>query len=202
MVRMRIAHDLHDGLGVKITSARMALSSRYETSTLPEVRSCVTDCLNALNEIHSELRLILAQLAPADLIHGRLGYAIHSLIRKIGEHNHLAFDCDLDENINSIKPEVSIQIYRIVQELVHNTIKHAQAKFVTLSIWLRASSLEFEYTDDGNGFDPDAVSSKGSQSIGISSIRERSKRINGICRFDSRPMEGMSFYLSVPVSSL
>ena len=199
---MRIAHDLHDGLGVKITFARMELGSRYETSTLPEVRSCVTDCLNALNEIHSELRLILAQLAPAALIDVRLGDAIYSVTRKIEEHNNLSFDCDLDENINSLKPEISTQIYRIVQELIHNTIKHAQAKLVTLSIWLRASSLEFEYTDDGNGFDPDGVCSGASDSFGLSSIRERTKRINGMCRFDSKPNEGMSFYLSVPVTSL
>lgn len=199
LVRRGLAHDLHDGLGVKISTARMHLSSRYESSTNVEVQDCVRDCLNLLDEIHQELRSLLTQLAPAALMDGNLADALQALIRKIEAAGQLEFTCDWGEELNELNPETATQLYRIIQELLNNTIKHSQAQHVSLSIWVRQTSLELEYTDDGNGFDPEKVSFERKNSFGLTSIRGRVQRLHGTATFESTPGEGMTFYLSLPL---
>jgi signal transduction histidine kinase len=88
-------------------------------------------------------------------------------------------------------------IYRIVQEMVNNTLKHSQARHIGLKINVDRGILNLEYADDGKGFDFDEKYR--SHSLGLQSIKSRVNFLNGKLDADSRPGKGMKYTLQVPV---
>jgi len=87
-------------------------------------------------------------------------------------------------------------VYRIIQELVHNTLKHANAKNIKLHMKTQEDILEIDYSDDGKGFNyVDKIDSK---SIGLTSIRSRVDFLNGNLEVTSESGKGVSFHFSIP----
>jgi len=88
-------------------------------------------------------------------------------------------------------------LYRIVQEMVNNTLKHAQAKNIELQIQINPGTLDLKYYDDGKGFDYDQKST--SESIGLQSLQSRVGFLNGKIDIDSKPGQGVKYSLQIPI---
>jgi signal transduction histidine kinase len=90
-------------------------------------------------------------------------------------------------------------LYRIIQEMVNNTLKHAQAKYISLKINRSANDLELIYSDDGIGFDPENIPGTTTSSLGLKGIQSRSGFLGGEVKIDSSPGKGVKFTIRVPI---
>lgn len=146
--RKRVADDLHDSIGQELSSIKMMLSvakNQTEPKKKSENLNSIFDILEGSIE---ELRNICFNLMPSVLDRGGLIFAIEQLIEKIN------FKINLDTNIEELIVEKTAQvsIYRVVQEFISNTIKHAEAKEINIKITQENKKTHLLLKDDGKGF--------------------------------------------------
>lgn len=194
MERKRIATELHDGLGVVLSATKMQFSVIKEKN--PDNQELIDKASKMLEQATGDIRKISHNMMPGLLT--RLGFyeAAGDLIEKINDTQSINAICTITGNDEERLPENNeIMLYRIVQELVNNTIKHARAANIHLNIMINPDSLNLVYTDDGKGFD---VTEKiGSNSIGLKSIQSRVSFLNGKMDIQSSPGKGVKYTIHI-----
>ncbi|MBC7413071.1 MAG: hypothetical protein H7331_11540 [Bacteroidia bacterium] len=165
--RMRIAQELHDGIGQKLTVLKMYASVDETKNTLQ---------LNLLNDTISEVRSISHKMMP-EIINLGLVTALRDLCEKINVAKLVTCSFTIDEASQKLKlaSDTELSIYRIVQEVLNNMLKHAQAKKISIKISTQVSTLSIVIIDDGIGFNTKAIHT--SSGIGWDNIITRAKII-------------------------
>ena len=187
--RSRIAKDLHDSIGTNLAAIKLFLNSFFKKSNEPDVSIIET----TLQETIQGTRDIIANLAPADLERFGLVEAIKIYSRRIKDQ----FDIDFDVNSLGIEvkqPEISIHLFRIIQELITNSLKYASAKKITVVINFTSSSVKIRYQDNGVGFNANSIS-KGN---GLLNIQSRVQILEGTIKFESNN-NGVSYQIDAPL---
>lgn len=193
--RSRIARDLHDGLGGLLSSVKLRLSN---LASNPNEPNFYTQTDQLIDEAAQEVRRIAHNMVPGVLIRFGLAAAINTLCETIRQSGRLDIDFQglrLQEEL-PLKAAEEAMIYRIVQELVQNIMKHAQATEALVQLARHDDMLEITIEDDGIGFDP-AQSSGG---LGIQSIKARVSFLDGTLSISSEKGQGTSFLIYVPLS--
>ncbi|WP_347173807.1 tetratricopeptide repeat-containing sensor histidine kinase [Polaribacter uvawellassae] len=186
--RTRIARELHDSVGQQLT----LIKRKSQNENQNEI-TVLTN--NALEEVRS----ISRGLYPALLKQLGLTESIEQLIHDYDEQTELFFSVDID-NINTYFTEsTSLNFYRLIQECLTNIIKHANAKSVTVKIKIENKTIITLISDNGKGFDIN--DSKKKNSLGLKTIFERTRIMNGNLSIDSKPNNGTSFIFSIPVKN-
>lgn len=192
--RKRIAREIHDGLGVLLSTTKMQFSTIIETS--PEIRPIVEKASKLLEQASNDARKISHNMMPGLLTKLGLYEAVEDLFEKISDTESLKVHVDIPEDLKRLPENNEIMVYRIIQELVNNTIKHAEAKNIRLCMQVREDQLDIGYSDDGKGFDyNEKIDSK---SIGLTSIQSRVNFLNGKMQVTSEPGQGASFRVLIP----
>jgi signal transduction histidine kinase len=192
--RKRIARELHDGLGVLLSATKMQFSSIKDTS--PENRPLIERATQLLEQATGDVRKISHNMMPGLLTKLGLYEAVEDLIDNLNDSGNINAVCQIDENLARLPENKEIMLYRIFQEMVNNTLKHAGAKNIKLRIRAIEKDLEILYSDDGKGFDVNTMLE--SQSIGLKSIQSRINFLNGKLDIQSAPGEGSSYLILVP----
>jgi signal transduction histidine kinase len=188
--RRRIERDLHDGTQQRLVS--LALQLRVAESTVPpeldEPRETIGRVAGELNGVIDELREISRGIHPAVLSEGGLRPALRTLAR------HSAIPVELDAMTEARLPEpIEVAAYYVVSEALANTAKHARASRVRVAVAVRNSSLQLSIRDDGVG---GADAARGSGLIGL---RDRVEALGGSIEISSRPGEGTSVFVELPL---
>jgi signal transduction histidine kinase len=198
--RMRIARDMHDEIGSKLS--RVAFLSDMARQTVPETstaRRQIDEVSEAARDIVQAVDEIVWAVNPR---HDTL----ESLVQYIRSHTEeffemttmeLEFEQPPDLPACQLSAEVRHNLFCAVKEALNNVLKHAGATRVRLSFDLGEATFRIAVVDNGCGFDPQAVSAAGN---GLFNIRERLKGIRGTWRFDTRPGGGTTVVLSVPLT--
>jgi signal transduction histidine kinase len=195
--RKRIAREIHDGLGVLLSTTKMQFSTIIETS--PEIRPIIEKASKLLEQASNDARKISHNMMPGLLTKLGLYEAVEDLLDKISDTESLKVHVDIPEDLKRLQENNEIMIYRIIQELVNNTMKHAEAKNIRLCMQLKDNHLDIGYSDDGKGFIyEEKIDSK---SIGLTSIRSRINFLNGKMQVKSEPGKGVTFRFLIPVDS-
>ncbi|MCB0687168.1 MAG: tetratricopeptide repeat protein [Saprospiraceae bacterium] len=190
--RTRIAKDLHDGLGVLLSSVRRQVQNvQQELQKLTEI-DLISDTEKLINTACEEVRRISHDMMPDALINLGLSEAIRDL----------AYQVEFDHQIKThvVIPELKIQetlvinIYRIVQEFCNNSVKYSNAENIYIRIVETSNALNINLADDGVGFDLEAARS--GDGIGIKSIESRVNYMNGY--LDITSSHGTSYDIIVP----
>lgn len=193
--RRRIASDLHDELGATLSIARMHLMTLEtqsqkdpaNTATLQNIRSLIETSITSVRRISHELM-------PQNLKMFGLPDTLQSIVKMVNSTNNIHIRIHCDEEVNNLSWEVKLGLYRICLELINNTIKHAQAKEISLDIHCPVPDLEFRYTDDGIGL-PETVDKPG---LGQRSIEARAMSIGGSLKVGNNPGGGSYAQLVIP----
>jgi signal transduction histidine kinase len=194
--RKRIAHDLHDEIGALLTTSRMYFN-QLSTGQAEERLEQVSNKMNFLfDEMMFNIRRISHDLRPVVLENLGLVQAIEAFAEKLVESG-MSFDFTHDIPFQ-ITPKAELVLYRIIQELVGNTLKHSGAGTITLDMQEQGSRFIVQYSDDGKGFAPQ----KGKHGLGIKSIESRLKLINGKMNVETAVGEGVRFTLDIDVLKL
>ncbi|WP_322041867.1 7TM diverse intracellular signaling domain-containing protein [Paraburkholderia sp. J67] len=192
--RVRLAHDLHDGLGGTLVSA--IAEHEYASETLPSGRS-----LSILKELRDDLRIIIDAASSHELgeyaLAAQIGSLRHRLMR-LFEQQHIACSWTL-EGLDGCRLSGArgLDLMRIVQEALTNVLKHSHATRAQVELRREGSALHLAIEDDGVGFD---VADHAPLGAGMRSMRARAARLGGALSVESGG-EGTRVRLSVPFSS-
>jgi PAS domain S-box-containing protein len=186
--RRRIAEGLHNGVGQLLYGTRLQLDALPPSEDLQASRQL-------LNAAIAATRSISFELTPTILEDFGLEAALRELVSRIPAS--LPVDLNLHGLGERLPALLSIAVYRIVQELLNNVMKHAQAQEVFVQVSREENQLYLSVEDDGVGFDAGAETSL--SGIGLAGIRTRVGLLGGTFNINSRPGRGTGFFLQVPV---
>ena len=194
--RVRLAGDLHDVVLQELIVIHRGLQSVLKES-LPEgahaevfaLSEKVHDCIHTTRETCN-------QLAPPFLVEFGLVLALEQLIKRIHlqANFHVYFTCK-EFNDCLLQEESVIALYRIIQELLTNAMKHSQATAVTLSLTYEDSNIHLFYADNGIGLDVSQIEERSLEFSGLIGIRERVKGLDGTVEFSVNDGLQLTIYL-------
>lgn len=198
--RKRIAREVHDELGQVMTALRMDLSmlDMQHGEQLPKLRAKVQTMKDLVDRAIGGVRQIASNLRPPALDMG-LGAAIEWLVSEFKRHGAVEVELSLQGLPDAAQDDRAMTIYRIVQESLNNIAKYAQATRVNVSLQVDGDTLELNVRDNGVGFDPEAVSSRGS--FGLLGMHERALTIGADLLVDSAVGRGTHIHARFPWGS-
>lgn len=178
--RKRIAQELHDEAGQALTGINFTLETveKELTSEPAQVRDHILDIKKQINRTYHEMRRISYRLHPAILSDLGLEPALDAYLTDISKHSDLKVNFKMVGFEDRVDPEVESLLYRISQEALTNTVKHANAGHFKLSIIKSYPQIIFVAEDDGIGFDTVDFSGH-QQALGLLSMRERAAMLGG-----------------------
>ena len=197
--RQRIARDLHDGVGQMMSAAKMNLSA-YEADlqqkeNLPE-QPALAKVISLVDESCREIRTVSHNMMPHALLKNNLAAAITDFIEKL-DKNTLQVHLYTEGLEKRMDPTLETVLYRILQELVNNVVRHARASTLDISIIRGAAAIEATIEDNGQGFN--MTNPQVFDGIGLKNILTRVEYLRGTVDFDSAPGRGTVVALHIPV---
>jgi signal transduction histidine kinase len=197
--RHRIAETLHDEVGAILSSAKLHLLGIKSATLDDRDQQLHEKGRGLLNEVIQKVRGISHNLHSNILKEFGLNEAIRDFIKKTVNSSAIQADTDLDDNYLSKNHEEDISAYRMVQELVNNILKYAQAKKLLISSWLNGGELHLELFHNGNGLSQEQFEdlSFRKEGLGLKNIRNRIILLKGKIRF-SKDDDGYRIHIHVP----
>jgi PAS domain S-box-containing protein len=199
--RRRIARELHDTVGQNLSALTFNLEMAVDRSP-PDVRAKLGNALGLAHDTLQAIENVMADLRPPLLEEYGLGAALERHIQDFGRRTGIAvtFDDTARERIRSLRLERAVALFRITQEALNNAAKHAGARGVRVTLSLHGLDAVVTVSDDGAGFDPDAVTAARSQRWGMRTMRERAEAAGGRIDVYSSPGKGTSIVASVGIA--
>ena len=196
--RQRIAKDLHDGIGQTILAAKLNFQTFEKDMEKYKERFDVG--LEFIDKASQELREVYSNIFPSVLADLGLEAAVRWFCKQYLEAKGVTTEIVLDIN-NQLSAETEVNIYRILQEISSNIIKHSHADYVKILINNNdeRNLLDLEVTDNGLGFEYDK-DKRPSGSFGLSDIQERVKSMQGSFDIKTSPGEGTMINIKVPLN--
>ena len=187
--RRQLAKDLHDGIGPLLSNIKMSVSALDKTQINGFNKTVVDNISSLINESITSLKYTSNNLSPHILDSFGLASAINSFVENINLLGKI--DISFSSNIDDCRFESQIEtnIYRIICELIQNTIKHASASNISIMIHHHENRMVIQYFDDGVGFDPEDSSKM--NGMGISNMHSRLKVLAGEIDFKRIMPKGM-----------
>lgn len=197
--RIRIAKDLHDGVGQQLSAVKMHLSVLSEENTLKSVQmdDKFSLLLSLVDDAVKEVRSVSHNMMPNALITSGISAAFREFVNKISTAGSLKVDLQivgLTERLNSSTETV---LYRVLQECVSNIVKHAQANYISIQLVKHNNHLNMIIEDNGKGFDTKNINSF--EGIGLKNIISRVQFLNGSVDFDSSIGNGTTVNIEIPL---
>ena len=186
--RSRFSKELHDGLGPLLSSARMSLSvlSREERSA--DQREIIDNTTYVIDEAIRSLREISNNLSPHVLNDFGLARGVQNFIDKSAAMHDAKIRFTTNLRTERYDTDIEVILYRVICELINNSLKHAACTSINLSLSQNGSELALDYTDDGRGFNPQAMMDCG---MGLSNISSRINSLGGTFDISSDKGKGM-----------
>jgi two-component system, NarL family, sensor histidine kinase DevS len=192
--RNRIARDMHDGLvqyvyalGLQLEHARDLATT--DASAVPPV---LTSAIQQTNHVLSEMRTFIYQLRPIIMREKEIGQWVLDLCHQFQQATEITIEARVGASAGQeLSPEISIALFRIIQEALANIYKHSQARRATLSLEFMNEGARLLVEDHGRGFDVDAVSTPGIEhGQGLRNIYERVRELGASLKLESAPGAG------------
>ena len=193
--RRRIASDLHDELGPLLSAVKLQINNIETTG--PEDQQLVMKSSQHIDSIIHKLREISNNLMPNTLLRKGLKNAIEELLDTYKKVSgiEMRFICEKEIRLGQDK---EINIYRIVQEVLHNTIKHSGATLLVIRLHAEAGHLLLSTADNGKGFDYFSKS-KELKGLGLRNLQSRTQIMGGEMICNSQAGKGVTYIFDIPV---
>jgi len=195
--RNRVAKDLHDGLGGLLSGVKLSLQSITGNVIISDQHAvALKRILSQLDNAISEMRRVAHSMMPESLMRFGLVQAIEDFCYDLNESKIVQlklYHHGLEQRLDS---SAEITLFRIIQELVNNAIKHAEATNVMIHLVRIENQLTLTVEDNGTGFDINSI--KKNKGMGLSNIQSRINFLKGNLEIDSQPDIGTSFYITIP----
>jgi signal transduction histidine kinase len=197
--KSELARTLHDELGGLLTAAKMDLSWLQSRIDKPEYQERLAQLGSVLDEAMSLKRRVVEELRPSLLDHFGLATALRAYVEAACAKARIQADIRLPEDSVAIPKDISIALFRIVQEGLNNIIRHADAQHVMLELTSNGNEYAFTLRDDGRGFNPNG--SRNSWPHGIMGMQHRVRALAGRFSLESAPGKGTTLRVAVPTTA-
>tara|TARA_R110002051_G_scaffold160901_4_gene232534 strand:- start:46557 stop:48425 length:1869 start_codon:yes stop_codon:yes gene_type:complete len=196
--RHRLAGELHDNLGSTLATVRMQVENlERNLDKVDNPKALLTKTHNLINEAYEKVRTISHERNAGVLAKDGLLPAIQRLANTISSDDGLSIEVEdfgLEQRLGN---ELEITIFRIVQELVTNIVKHAKATEATISLTQHEGELNILIEDNGKGFKVGTLQNK--NGMGLGSIERRVEHLEGSMSVDSTPGKGTHIIIDIPL---
>lgn len=195
--RVRIGHELHDGIGSSLLTIKLLFNQISSHYTQDE--QIVADVSEILRNTIQDVKNISLNLYPSVLAKFGLVEALHYLVKVLPQASPVEFQLETDD-IEGLSYPQELALYRIAQELVNNSIKHAQAATINISLSRSDHFVELAVQDNGIGFELAELERKGLAGIGLKSIEARKEMLQAEMSVISRPGAGTVTTIKLPLN--
>lgn len=198
--RSRVARELHDDLNQRMAllSVELEQLSQRMPASQSNLRSSIHNVWERAQEISSEIHRVSYQLHPSKLDHLGLIAAVKSLCHELATHHEIKISFREKGCSDSLPKDVTLCLFRIVQESLRNVIKHSGAREAKVTLVGTAQIIHLSVSDTGRGFDAGSLESK--SGLGLISMRERLRSVGGAISIHSTA-QGTKIEVSVPVGA-
>ncbi|MCK9255455.1 MAG: sensor histidine kinase [Bacteroidales bacterium] len=199
--RKRLAKDLHDGLGPLLSTIKMSLSALKKPNTKEQEKIILDNLDKVVVESMKSIKEISDNLNPHVLDNFGLDKAINNFIQKITTTGDIKIK--YTSNLNDLRIEVSKEtvLYRVICELINNTIKHANANKININLYYDIHNISLTYKDNGRGFELDNLFKPQEKGTGIYNIYNRINSLKGFVNIDSKINNGTIVKIKIPFSN-
>jgi signal transduction histidine kinase len=191
--RARIGRELHDDINQRL--AMLALELENIKADPTEMQQRMPELLKQATEISTEVQALSHELHPSKLEYLGIVGGIRSWCREFGERQGFEINYKTDV-ARTISPEVGVTLFRILQEALHNAVKHSGVKRIEVQLLERPNGVHLTISDAGKGFD--ILAARRSKGLGLTSMEERVRLVNGTIAIESKPMVGTTIHVHVP----
>ncbi len=191
--RQRVANDLHDRMGGQLSTLKIFLDLLEGTNLDTKQKELITKLQSSAQTSIEEVRSIAHDMSNSTLNYFGLQKAIEHLCEVISESKKINVTQHIEINVE-LSTELMRDLYQIIQELITNTLRHAQASKIHLELNALRDGINLIYEDNGTGFD----SSAPYKGIGVRSLNMRTERYNGTVIIDSKLGKGTTFIIEIP----
>jgi len=192
--RNRLAQDLHDGLGGLLSGVKLQLGAMKGNLILSEeMGKTFNNALYKLDESISEMRRVAHNMMPEALMKLGLQQALQDYCDSLSESQPFALNCEFHGLEKRMEPATEIVVYRIVQELLNNTVKHSGATTILAQVIRNDNSLSITVEDNGKGFNTDVATID--RGMGLKNIKSRVDYLKGQIDIKSSGGKGTSIHI-------
>jgi PAS domain S-box-containing protein len=199
--RARIARDLHDDIGQRLA---LTLVTLEQLKTATNSQNGVSDKIDELRRqiagVSRGVHNLSHQLHSATLRHLGVARAIRGFCGELSEQQSVEINYSYDNVPGNVTPEISLCLFRVVQEALHNAVKYSRVRRFDVELRGTCDAISLVVRDSGVGFDPNILR-KGNGGLGLVSMQERLKLVNGHLSIDSRINRGTVVRARVPLSA-
>ena len=195
--RKRIARDLHDTVSQELFAAHMILSGVSQQALKLDREKMQTQLQSVaaiLETAQKDLRVLLLHLRPVELEDKSLVEGIQILLKELEDKSELKVS--LKQNVTKLPKKIEEHIFRILQELISNTLRHAQASCLDVYLYQTDVELQLKVVDNGIGFQ---LGSLDDLSYGLRNIKERVEDMAGTVQLLTAPKQGLAVDIRIPL---
>lgn len=199
--RTRIARDLHDDLGQRLALLSVELYQLQQSECgLPvEIHQRMGILQEQTSEIARDVQSLSHELHSSKLEYLGIVAGMRGFCQEFGAQQNVKIDFKVHGVSGSVPPDISLGLFRVLQEALHNSAKHSGAQYLEVRLWGEPERIHLTIKDAGRGFDEEAA--KRGRGLGLISMEERVKILNGNFSIESQPNTGTMVHVSVPFNS-
>lgn len=195
--RQNFSKELHDGLGPLLSSAKMSLAELSKTCMNEDDKRLLVNTSHIMDEAIRSIREISNKLSPHTLETFGLAKAVSKFLnRTVSIHSPEEVKIDFKTNLNSERFDHNVEVilYRVIGELINNSMKHSGGTLLKLRMMFDGSVITIDYSDNGRGFNPQEVMDIG---MGLTNMTSRIHSLKGNIEITSTRNQGMSAHITV-----
>lgn len=191
--RKRIGIELHNGIGSQLTAINLNLTAfQWKNKQVSQIDN-LDDIITQIQRTAVEVRKTAHNLLPSNIMELGLFEAIKDFTRQF-KPSAVQFNVSKSGDISRIRTSLASLIYRILQELIHNAMKHATATSIDIHLTLDGDLFSATVIDNGKGFDPSGIHRNG---VGLGQIQEQLALLKGTFTVDTHPGGGTAVYVAI-----
>ncbi len=192
--KQRLARELHDGVAGSLAAIKMRFQAMGK---LLDENDTLKNLMHSVDEVYKEVRTISHHLTPPGMLQYSFVQFINKYLSEISESGKINIEYIFhgEKALNQLTDDVKVEIYRILQELITNVIKHSKADLVEVQLMRQSEEVNLIVEDRGKGFDVVARSA----GLGLNSIKSRVDSLGGQLNVDSAPKRGTIVSVTIPI---
>jgi PAS domain S-box-containing protein len=198
--RTRIARELHDDIGQRLALLAVELEElRQNPPILSEIRSRMGKLHTQASALAIDLQTLSHELHSSKLEYLGIAAAMRGFCKQFSEQQDVEIDFRSHDLPGSLPPDVSLCLFRVMQEALHNSAKHSGARHVEVRLWGTPDEIHLTVRDSGAGFDSETAKER--PGLGLVSMQERLKLVQGSFSVESQAKRGTTIHARVPFNS-
>jgi signal transduction histidine kinase len=196
--RSRIARELHDDIGQRLALLAIELAQLQQTpANSSELPGRIGQLQKLTSEIAADIQSLSHELHSSRLQYLGIAAAMRGFCKEFGEQQKVEVDFEAHDLPAPLAPDISLCLFRVLQEALHNSAKHSGVRRFEVRLWGTTDEIHLTVRDSGVGFD--IGEAKTGRGLGLISMEERLKMLQGTLSIESRLQHGTTIHASMPL---